>query len=180
MFRLFVVKARLVFAVRLTITQWKIFRKFPERLSVLPVENGTIIPRLVFDRFYEAKSKVDGLKRIKVDFSSEKTAQLKSEIRSNFRPSICGLSVETTPVQFHSHWGKTVHFRLDIRSRKPWKCKCVKNNCKQPKLFGKEALAVGGTYKCEHDDDSSVAKEKNMKKVTNFFARLLCSNWILE
>ena len=55
---------------------------------------------------------------------------------------------------------------LDIQNRKPLKCKCVKNNCKQPKLFGKEALAVGGSYKCEHDDDSSVAKEKNMKKVT--------------
>ena len=89
MFRLFVVKARLVFVVRLTITQWKIFRKFPERLSVLPVENGTIIPRPVSDRIVEAKSKVDGLKRIKVDFSSEKTAQLKSKIRSNFRPSVC-------------------------------------------------------------------------------------------
>ena len=155
MFRLFVVKARLVFAVRLTITQWKIFRKFPERLSVLPVENGTIIPRPVFDRIVEAKSKVDGLKRIKVDFSSEKNAQLKSEIRSNFRPSVCD-------------------FFFDIRSRKPWKCKCVKNNCKQPKLFGKEALAVGGTYKCEHDDDSSVAKEKNMKKVTKFFLSGFC------
>ena len=42
----------------------------------------------------------------------------------------------------------------------------MKNNCKQPKLFGKDALAVGGFYKCEHDDNASVAKEKNIRKVT--------------
>ena len=66
-----------------------------------------------------------------------------------------------------------------LRMLKIKKCKCVKNDCKTPKLFSKESLKLGAGYKCRHRTDPTVAKEKKVNKVIldSHWSKLPASDW---